>query len=150
MNPSFEKGQVDFGDAGNIVLSGRADANAEVRVYADNRLVGTVRSDKKGDWQLGPDVPTSPGDHELRVDRVSVDGKVLARAVLPFFRADLQGFELRDGTVVVQPGNSLWRIARAAYGSGFQFTLIYDANREQIDDPDLIFPGQVFKVPEPN
>ena len=75
---------------------------------------------------------------------------MLARAVLPFSRADLQGFELRDGRVVVQPGNSLWRIARATYGSGFQYTLIYDANRAQIDDPDLIFPGQVFKVPEPN
>ena len=61
-----------------------------------------------------------------------------------------EGTAVSKNTVVVQPGNSLWRIARATYGSGFQFTLIYDANREQIDDPDLIFPGQVFKVPEPN
>ncbi|MCH8113571.1 MAG: LysM peptidoglycan-binding domain-containing protein [Proteobacteria bacterium] len=141
---------VDYDDAGNIVLSGRADANAEIRVYTDNRLIGTATSDKAGDWQLKPEARIAPGDHELRVDSVSVDGKVVARVVLPFSRADLQSIDLRDGRVVVQPGNSLWRIARATYGSGYQFTLIYDANRDQIDDPDLIFPGQVFKVPETN
>jgi nucleoid-associated protein YgaU len=31
-----------------------------------------------------------------------------------------------------------------------RFTTIYDANREQIGDPDLIFPGQVFAVPKTN
>ena len=148
--PGVSLDVVDYDDAGNIILSGRADPNAEIRVYTDNRLIGTARSDKKGDWQLRPDVRIAPGDHELRVDSVSVEGKVLARSVLPFTRADLQLFDMRDGRVVVQPGNSLWRIARATYGSGLQFTLIYDANREQIHDPDLIFPGQVFKVPEPN
>ena len=141
---------VDYDDAGNIVLSGRADANAEVRVYTDNRLVGTARSDEKGDWQLRPDVRIAPGDHELRVDSVSADGKVRARAILPFSRADLEGSDLRAGRVIVQPGNSLWRIARATYGAGNQYTLIYDANRDQIGDPHLIFPGQVFKVPESN
>ena len=148
--PGVSLDVVDYDDAGNIILSGRADPNAEIRVYTDNRLIGTARSDKKGDWQLRPDVRIAPGDHELRVDSVSVEGKVLARSVLPFTRADLQLFDMRDGRVVVQPGNSLWRIARATYGSGLQFTLIYDANQEQIHDPDLIFPGQVFKVPEPN
>ena len=148
--PGVSLDVVDYDDAGNIVLSGRADFDTEFHVYADDPLVGTVRSDKKGDGQLRPEARITPGDHELRIDSVSVDGKVLARAVLPFSWADLQGFDLRDGRVVVQPGNSLWRIARATYGSGFQYTLIYDANRDRIDDPDLIFPGQVFRVPEPN
>jgi nucleoid-associated protein YgaU len=49
----------------------------------------------------------------------------------------------------VQPGTSLWRIARATYGTSFKYSLIYEVNRDQIDDPDLIFPGQVFWVPEP-
>ncbi|MEL7488070.1 MAG: LysM peptidoglycan-binding domain-containing protein, partial [Pseudomonadota bacterium] len=49
---------------------------------------------------------------------------------------------------IVQPGNSLWRIARRAYGSGFQYTVIYEANADQIRDPDLIYPGQIFEVPE--
>ena len=50
----------------------------------------------------------------------------------------------------MQPGNSLWRIARRNYGEGIRYTVIYQANREQIRDPDLIYPGQVFEVPEIN
>ena len=49
--------------------------------------------------------------------------------------------------MIVQPGNSLWRIARRVYGSGFQYTVIYAANAGQIRDPDLIFPGQIFVLP---
>ena len=44
-------------------------------------------------------------------------------------------------------GNSLWRIARRAYGSGFDYIIIYRANQDQIRNPDLIYPGQVFKLP---
>jgi len=56
--------------------------------------------------------------------------------------------EAGPASVVVQPGNSLWRIARRLYGSGWQYTVIYAANRDQIRDPDLIYPGQIFDVPE--
>ena len=52
--------------------------------------------------------------------------------------------------VVVQPGNSLWRIARRTYGAGMRFTLLYEANKDQIRDPDLIYPGQLFVVPKTN
>ena len=49
-----------------------------------------------------------------------------------------------------KPGDYLWRIARERYGTGFQYTQIYAANRAQIRDPDLIFPGQIFVVPKVN
>ena len=52
-----------------------------------------------------------------------------------------------DGKVVVQPGNSLWRLARTTYGSGLRYTIIYQANKEKIANPDLIYPGQVFQLP---
>ena len=48
---------------------------------------------------------------------------------------------------VVQPGDTLWAIAEANYGNGNQFPLIVRANPNLITDPDLIFPGQVLKVP---
>lgn len=54
----------------------------------------------------------------------------------------------RENTVVVQPGNSLWRIARNEYGKGIMYHLIYDANRELIEMPDLIYPGQEFEIPQ--
>ena len=51
-------------------------------------------------------------------------------------------------SVIIQPGDYLWRIARERYGSGIQYTLIYEANKDQIRDPDLIYPGQIFEVPK--
>jgi nucleoid-associated protein YgaU len=54
----------------------------------------------------------------------------------------------RGTTAVVSRGDSLWRISRAAYGDGGRYTVIYDANHHQIRNPDLIYPGQVFILPE--
>ena len=55
---------------------------------------------------------------------------------------------MKEGTIVVQPGNSLWRIARSSYGEGINYTIIFEANKDQISNPDLIYPGQIFKLPE--
>ncbi len=52
-----------------------------------------------------------------------------------------------QGYVIIQPGNNLWRIARVVYGRGTEYTVIYEANKNQIRDPDLIYPGQVFATP---
>jgi nucleoid-associated protein YgaU len=53
----------------------------------------------------------------------------------------------RNGKIVIQPGNSLWRISRVIYGRGVAYTTIYQANREQIRNPNLIYPGQIFATP---
>lgn len=50
-------------------------------------------------------------------------------------------------TTVVSRGDSLWRISRRIYGHGIRYTVIYDANQDQIRNPDLIYPGQVFVLP---
>jgi nucleoid-associated protein YgaU len=69
---------------------------------------------------------------------------------LPFSRAKPVS-DLAEGTVVfVQPGNSLWRLARRSYGEGLRYTEIYEANKDQIRNPDLIYPGQVFVLPKVN
>jgi nucleoid-associated protein YgaU len=53
----------------------------------------------------------------------------------------------RNGKIVIQPGNSLWRISRVIYGRGVEYTTIYQANKDQIRNPDLIYPGQIFATP---
>lgn len=50
--------------------------------------------------------------------------------------------------VTVQPGSTLWAIARKNYGEGILYVRVFEANRDSIKDPDLIYPGQVFKVPK--
>ena len=53
----------------------------------------------------------------------------------------------KEGRVVIQPGNNLWRISRVLYGDGAKFTMLYEANKDQIRDPNRIYPGQVFRTP---
>ncbi len=50
--------------------------------------------------------------------------------------------------VTVQPGSTLWAIARDRYGEGEMYVRVFEANKDKIRDPDLIYPGQVFSVPE--
>ena len=51
-------------------------------------------------------------------------------------------------TYTVKSGDSLWKIAEAMYGNGSNYTKIFDAKRDILDDPDKIFPGQVLKIPD--
>lgn len=53
----------------------------------------------------------------------------------------------RIATTTVSRGDSLWRISRLTYGAGTRYAVIYKANREQIRNPNLIYPGQIFVVP---
>jgi nucleoid-associated protein YgaU len=53
----------------------------------------------------------------------------------------------KTATTVVAGGDSLWRISLAKYGKGEQYSVIYDANRYQIRNPDRIFPGQRIVIP---
>ena len=50
-------------------------------------------------------------------------------------------------TTTVSRGDSLWRLSRLRYGVGTRYAVIYKANREQIRNPNLIHPGQIFVLP---
>lgn len=52
-----------------------------------------------------------------------------------------------DGAVIIRRGDNLWRLSRRVYGKGVRYSTIYLANQDQIRNPDLIWPGQVFTVP---
>ncbi len=50
--------------------------------------------------------------------------------------------------VIIQPGNNLWKLSRQIYGKGIMYTVIYEANKDQIRKPSLIYPGQIFLTPD--
>ncbi|WIY53741.1 LysM peptidoglycan-binding domain-containing protein [Devosia sp. YIM 151766] len=52
-----------------------------------------------------------------------------------------------SGKAIIRRGDNLWTIARRVYGEGLKYTTIYEANQGQIRDPDRIYPGQVFDLP---
>ena len=146
---TFGVDAVDYG-GGQLTISGHAEPDKAVHLYIDNRFIGRTQSDTdKGLWNLTPETDITPGTYTLRADMVDANGEVLARRELPFQRAEAKDTEnLKPGTfAVVQPGNSLWRLARQTYGQGTRFTTIYEANRDLIQNPDLIYPGQVFRLP---
>lgn len=138
---------VDYDDKGDLSLSGRGKPNASVRVYLNNDFVGEAPVDEDGRWQAKPPENVDPGVYDLRVDQV-VEETVVSRLELPFSRSGPITALKDEQLIIVQPGNSLWRIARRTLGEGLAYTVIYDANKNQIRDPDLIYPGQIFQVPK--
>ena len=140
---------IDYDDAGRLSISGQAQAGSLIQLYLDNGFLGRAMTGGDHRWSVTPEIRVEPGLYTLRADQMDAAGKVAARISLPFSRAE----PLAPGTgryVIVQPGNSLWRIARRTYGTGFQYTVIYEANAAQIADADLIYPGQIFELPRTN
>lgn len=142
-------GTVDYDDQGDIRFAGIARPGAQVRLYVDNTPAGDAVADPQGRWSISPRAAVAAGLHRLRVDQLTGAGRVQARVEAPFQRSSLPASDLANGRVVVQPGQTLWRLARSAYGSGVRYTVIYLANRDQIRDPHLIYPGQAFALPDP-
>ena len=145
---------ISYDDAGDVLLSGRGTTAAFVRIDLDNPPVTTSRIREDGRWRVElPEVDT--GTYTLRVDQIDARGEVLARVESPFLResaAVLERALSQDGgpvsRVTVQPGNTLWGISRLRYGEGLDYVRIYEANRDRIRDPDLIYPGQIFDLPK--
>lgn len=139
---------VDYGAGTGTVITGRSLPRVEVRLYLDSRFVDSVRADDSGRWTISVSAGVlTAGEHIVRVDQTVGDGQVQLRVEQPFSTGEPIDQSLAEGGVFVRPGNTLWQIARQLYGSGIRYTLIFGENSEQITDPDLIYPGQVFKLP---
>ncbi len=144
---------VSYSSAGDVQIAGRADSGAALRVYLNNTLVAEVTGGGDGTWRA--DVANvAAGAYDLRVDQLAADGTVIARSETRFIReaaaeiADAAGGAQNAIRVVtVERGFTLWGIAENMLGSGFDYVQIFNANRDQIRDPDLIYPGQVFTIP---
>jgi len=140
---------VDYDDQGAIRLSGEAPPGVPVRIYIDNEPAALVIGNSKGYWITTLDQSLPGGDYTLRLDQLDGKGQTVARLETPLTRVatpPAEG-EAKVDYVVVQPGNSLWRIARRLSGDGFNYVYIFEANEAQIRNPDVIYPGQVFEVP---
>lgn len=141
---------VDYNDEGAIKLSGEAPPGTPVRIYIDNEPTALVIGDSKGNWIATLDRDLPGGDYTLRLDQLDQKGQTVARLETPFTRVATPPVEGQSKVdyVVVQPGNSLWRIARRLSGDGFNYVYLFEANQGQIKDPNIIYPGQVFEVPK--
>ncbi|MBB4304018.1 nucleoid-associated protein YgaU [Rhodobium orientis] len=155
-------------ERGKLFVAGAAEPDADVRVYVEDEFVGTAKANADGRWLLEAPKDLATGQHRVRADQVADDaGTVVARAEVPFQKDEnavvLTPLEVASGgtegdagsltiarvpSVIIRKGDNLWRISRRRYGEGVRYTTIYAANKTQIRNPDLIYPGQVFMVPE--
>ena len=151
---------VTYDPSGEVLIAGRAAGEGFVKVYLDNQPITTSRIVAGGTWRTDlPDVDT--GIYTLRIDEVDTAGEVVSRIETPFKREepevvaqalaiDVAKPDFQVAMTTVQPGTTLWAIARDQFGSGIMYVEVFEANRDRIRDPNLIYPGQVFRLPEVN
>jgi hypothetical protein len=141
---------LDYDEKGYLTVTGQAAAGATVRAYVDDKMMTEGAAGNDGHWRLNPDKPVAPGKHRLRLDRLGGDGKPVARLELNFERLVPAPAAAEKKNLTIVRGDNLWNIARAHYGEGWRYTVIFEANKSQIRDPDLIYPGQIFSIPKVN
>ncbi|WP_180897274.1 LysM peptidoglycan-binding domain-containing protein [Martelella soudanensis] len=160
-------------EGNRLFVAGEGAPEATIRGYIDDALIGDAKVNVEGNYVLDAEIDVSVGLHTIRVDMLDDQGKVIARAVVPFDRppgdqvaavssTPATAGEQQDGTqtftqpqlessdnaVIIRRGDNLWRISRRVYGRGVRYTTIYLANEPQIVNPNLILPGQVFSLPK--
>ncbi|MCY3725504.1 MAG: LysM peptidoglycan-binding domain-containing protein [Rhodobacteraceae bacterium] len=147
---------VTYEDSGEISLSGSGDPNNEARILLDGNLIQSEDITEEGKWTAELS-EVEPGDYFLTIDEVGDEGNVIEKVETPLrIEPPEQAMEAQEKIqenpklatlVTVQKGFTLWGISRRNYGLGRLYVRIYNANKDQIDDPDLIYPGQIFVVP---
>lgn len=129
---------------------GRVTARAEAPFdYTANTVVATqpVPEQPVG---TAPAASADASQQAVQPTQGTQPGAAPADAARPEERGKADVVVASVGTVKVRRGDSLWRISQGIYGQGIRYSVIYDANSDQIRDPDLIYPNQVFVVPSRN
>jgi len=145
-------GAIDYDSSGRLALRGVAPPGSNVTVEVDGAAVAKTTANAAGDWTATTGAGAADGASRIDATAQTNAGGAAARPLrvsLPFAPAGIIQDFPQGRMVIVQPGNSLWRIARRTYGDGLRYTVIYSANRGQIMNPDLIYPGQILHAPKP-
>jgi len=153
-------------EGSKLYAAGSARPGAVIRLYIDGERVGEARVTDKGRWLLETEAQVPAGSVTVRADQLAPGtANVVARVEVPFTRrldmavliptatggaptgVNAAGELPKPNAVIIRRGDNLWTISRRTYGRGIRYTTIYTANREQIRNPHLIYPGQVFVLP---
>ena len=139
---------LSYSPSGLIILSGRTISNTEIEIFKSAEPLGKTKSNENGAWKFI--IKRNDYSNEEISIKTKINGEIL---MLTYDQAEIQkrfqktNFEFYDDRIIVQKGNSLWRIARKTLGGGVFYTEIYNNNLTKIKNPNLIYPGQVFNIP---
>ena len=146
--PAIAPRSLSWKAGGELVVTGVSRGGVRVEAVAGAAPFGAAATMTDGGWQLVGQVDMTKSSRKMIFTLRDADDVAIATYQLPVTTRDLsQGL---DGSrmVIVQRGDALWRIAYSSYGEGIRYVDIVRRNAAAIDDPDLIFPNQIFALPQ--
>lgn len=137
--------KIDYLDTGRIVVSGDALPRLRVSLSLDDKYLGFARVSDYKHFGLGADVGQLEvgREYNLSVRLHDGDGRTIAQVSHKFTMPEMTGDD--DTYYTVRRGDCLWIIARNFLRRGILFSII--ADRNNIENPDLIFPKQQLQIP---
>ena len=158
---------VSYDEEGEVFIAGSTRSDeGRISIFLDGELVKSTEISPGGSWWT--DLKgVEPGRYRLRVEEIDQSGTVVASVEMPFQKEapeharemlttasrsrDVDATGSEQGPIIsllaVQRGFTLWGISRKQYGLGRLYVNIFEANRDQINNPHLIYPGQIFILP---
>jgi len=139
-------------DETKLSIGGQSRGGVRVTVSANGTFFGDALVLADGSWQvtvqLTGQVDKNRNTHRLEFVLVDNAGQAVARYMLPVRTRDLQKGLDGSQLVIVNKGDALWRIAYRSFGKGVRYIDIVRKNTGDIDNPDLIYPNQIFALPK--
>jgi nucleoid-associated protein YgaU len=165
---------VEADAAGGLVAKGSAEPNTPLRLYLNQADIAEAKTQADGRWSLTIKSGMTPGGYVMQADEINPSGAtVVASANTPFEYPDMPAAPPAQAAATapaspaqssapspadpvvesvqtkrVATGHTLWALSKSYYGDPTHYPVIYEANRAQIHNPNVIFPGQVFVVPK--
>ena len=135
-------------DASRILISGTSRGGVRVAVNDAKGRFGEALVLADGAWQVAGSLDMDIAVNQLRFALFDDANQIIARYDLPVKARDLAKGQDGSPLVVVNKGDMLWRIAYHQLGEGVKYVDIVRRNQQDITDPDLIYPKQIFAVPQ--
>ena len=137
--------KIDYLDSGRIVVTGNSLPRLRVSLSLNDKYLGFARVSDHHHFGLGADVGEleSGKEYSLVVRLHDGDGRTVSTVKHDFIMPEMTGDD--DTFYTVRRGDCLWIIARNFLRRGILFSII--AERNNIENPDLIYPKQLLQIP---
>ena len=142
----FNVKTIFFNENGFVSIQGEVNFGKRIELYINKKIMETIKIENSK-WQYNSDTIFDYGLHDLLVVLKSDKDEILDKITLPFMRVEMPYNDVPENFILIKPGDMLWTIAYRLYGDPFKYIQIFEENKDQITNPDLIFPGQLFSIP---
>ena len=149
MPPEIYIGTLSWSAKNILQIKGKSNGGAAVTGSFAGQSFADVSLDEQGNWSTKISVPaTQSGMALIQANLLDVDNSLILSTQVDVDLAQLDVGLDGSEMVIIRKGDMLWRIAYRTYGSGIRYLDILKRNARQINNPDLIYPAQVFALPD--